>query len=177
MLKVRKEYKKLLPRNFFRDNPFDDLSAQVIALVSITMFEDAQYQEHMWKAVEEKVTPEQLALLEQEKTEISELKTGEAVVKFIRRGFDLINGPMLSQKILTMQDEVIPLLLRRFLTSFQDSIADAAFCVLSSSNVNQAYIDQLIADYPKIRNPLRPEHGLSCVRPARAGGDGSPASA
>lgn len=145
--------KKLLPKHFFRDNHLARLSAPLIAYTSVTMDNDVKYQAEIQKKIDETLSPEQKALLEKENAAIAELETGEEVVKFIRRGVDILNCATLGRKIISMQEEVLPLLLRRFLTTSQECVIEATMYTLSDTNVEQTYIDQLVADYPKIRNP------------------------
>lgn len=153
--------KKLLPKSFFRDNPLDTSSAQVIACLSGLMSNNDKFLETIEKNTKKKLDPERLALLNEERKEILALESGAEVVKYIRRGIDVLNYPMLSQKILTMQDEVMPLLLRRYLTSSLDSVIESTTYVLLNVNVDPQYVDQLIADYSKIRNPYA--QSMACV--------------
>ena len=153
--------KKLLPKKFFRDNPLDMSSAQVIACFSGLMSNNDEYQEEMEKSIKRKLDSEELALLNEERAEILAFETGPEIVKYIRGGINILNYAMLSQKILTMQDEVMPLLLRRYLTSSLDSVIESVMYVLLNDNADPQYVDQLIADYSKIRNPYA--QSMACV--------------
>ena len=116
--------KKLLPRNFFRDNPLDKMSAPLIAHFSMTAGFDEKLQNAIWDILEGEIEPERKARIEEEKAEIAQLETGDAVVKFIRSDYDIVNRELLCKKVLAMQAEVLPPLLRRFQTSFQDSVTE-----------------------------------------------------
>lgn len=151
----------MLPKNFFRDNQVDQSSAQLIACISGLLNNSAEYQEDMEENIKKKLDPEKYALLNEERAEILALETGPEVVKYIRRGINILNYPMLTKKILTMQDEVMPLLLHRYLTSGQDSVIESVMQTLLNLDADPKYVDQLIAEYPKIRNPYA--QSMACV--------------
>ena len=151
--------KKLLPRNFFRDNPLDKMSATLIAHFSMTAGFDEKLQNAIWDILEGEIEPERKARIEEEKAEIARLETGDAIVKFIRNDYDIANRETLCKKILTMQAEVLPPLLRRFQTSFQDSVTETTVYILG--HAEREYVDQLIEMYPEIRNPYA--QSMACV--------------
>lgn len=151
--------KKLLPKNFFRDNPLDKMSAPLVAHFSMTAGFNEKLQAAMWDILEEDLDPERKAKIKAEQEEIPRLETGEAVVKFIRNDYDVVNRDRLCKKALTMQAEVMPPLLRRFKTSLQDSVTETAVYILSYAD--REYVDQLIAMYPEIRSPYA--QSMACV--------------
>lgn len=151
--------KKLLPKNFFKDNPLDKMSAPLIAHFSMTAGFNEKLQNAMWDILEGRIEPERKARIEEEKAEIARLETGDAIVKFIRNDYDIANRETLCKKILTMQAEVLPPLLRRFQTSFQDSVTETTVYILG--HAEWEYVDQLIEMYPEIRNPYA--QSMACV--------------
>ena len=151
--------KKLLPRNFFRDNPLDKMSAPLIAHFSMTAGFDEKLQNAIWDILEGEIEPERKARIEEEKAEIARLETGDAIVKFIRNDYDIANRETLCKKILTMQAEVLPPLLRRFHTSVQESVTETTVYILG--HAEREYVDQLIEMYPEIRNPYA--QSMACV--------------
>ena len=151
--------KKLLPKNFFKDNPLDKMSAPLIAHFSMTAGFNEKLQNAIWDILEGEIEPERKARIEEEKAEIARLETGDAIVKFIRNDYDIANRETLCKKILTMQAEVLPPLLRRFQTSFQDSVTETTVYILG--HAEREYVDQLIEMYPEIRNPYA--QSMACV--------------
>ena len=151
--------KKLLPKNFFRDNPLDKMSAPLIAHFSMTAGFNEKLQNAMWEILEGDLDPERKANIKEEQEKISRLETGEEVVKFIRSDYDIVNRELLCKKVLTMQAEVMPPLLRRFKTSFQDSVTETAVYILG--HAEQEYVDQLIEMYSEIRSPYA--QSMACV--------------
>ncbi len=151
--------KKLLPKNFFKDNPLDKMSAPLIAHFSMTAGFNEKLQNAIWDILEGEIEPERKARIEEEKAEIARLETGDAIVKFIRNGYDIANRETLCKKILTMQAEVLPPLLRRFQTSFQDNVTETTVYILG--HAEREYVDQLIEMYPEIRSPYA--QSMACV--------------
>ena len=89
------------------------------------------------------------------------LSSGLSRKKFLGNSFLSIS--------LTMQAEVLPPLLRRFQTSFQDSVTETTVYILG--HAEREYVDQLIEMYPEIRNPyaqsislLFPPQSVPCAR-------------
>jgi len=150
---------KLLPNAFFRRNPLEQLSAATIAHFSMT----AGFDERLQKKIEEILKPDipnqRWKDIEEEKKRIAQLDDGEAVISFIRHGYDVVNRELLCKKMLTMQEKVFPLMLRRFRTSFQDEFVETATYALAHGE--QIYVDQLKAMYPEIKNPYA--QSMACL--------------
>ena len=149
----------LLPKNFFKNEPLEEMSTAILAHFSMT----ALFADRMEAAVEEilddKLPAERKVQIAAEKEAIAKLAGGEEAVRFIRKGFDIINRPTLCKKLLTMQEEVMPPLLRRFRTSFQDEVVETtAFCLAYGE---LEYVEQVKAMYGEIRNPYA--QSMACL--------------
>lgn len=151
--------KNLLPKNFFKDNPLDQMSTPQIAYFAMTAGFNDKLQSAMWDILEGELDPERKKRIEMEREEINRLETGDAVVKFIRNDYDIANREVLCKKALTMQAEVVPPLLRRFQTSFQDGLVETAVYIFA--HAEREYVDQLISMYPEIRNPYA--RSMACL--------------
>ena len=151
--------KKLLPKNFFQDNPLDELSAPLIAYFSMRVGFNERLQDVMRETLENGLDLDRKTVIAEEKEKISQLETGEETVKFIRSGYDIVNRELLCNRVLAMQAEVLPLLLHSFRTSAQDSVIETAVHILS--HAEREYVDQLITMYPDIRNPYA--QSTACV--------------
>lgn len=143
--------KKLLPKNFFRNNPLNELSAANLSFISMFAMWNDEFQDKMWETLGEEIEPERKRQIETERVQIAQMKSGEEAVKFIRTGYDVFNREILCKKLLTMPVETMPPLLRRFRTSGQDILIETASHAFA--HAEPIYIDQLITMYPEIRNP------------------------
>lgn len=150
---------KLLPKGFFKSHPLEEISAAKIAYVSMTVSFDAAVDGAIAEMAEKGIQGERHARIEDEKRTIEQLDSGDAIVAFMRSRFDIANQQRLCRKALSMQAEVIPLMLRRYRTSFQDVFIDTAVYILARGE--QAYVEQLKAMYHEIRNPYA--KSLACL--------------
>jgi len=150
---------KLLPKKFFKDNPLADISAPLLTYFSMKLEAQKLLQDKVWAGLQKVIPAQRVEEVGDEEEEISRLENGEAVVAFMRHGYDVANRGELCRKALSIQDEVFPLMLRRFRTSFQSEFVEISAQALSQGK--QIYIDQLKAMYPEIRNPYA--QSMACL--------------
>lgn len=148
-----------LPKGFFKKNRLNELSSANIAYFSMTSGFDERLEKKIFDLAKESMNTERLDKIKQEQEEISTLETGEEFVRFMRRNYDVANRSLLCKRALTMQQTVIPPMLRRFRTSMQDMFIEAAVYILA--HAEQVYVDELKALYPEIRNPYA--QSMACM--------------
>lgn len=152
------EYNQL-PKGFFKKNPLNQLSSANIAYFSMTAGFDERLEKEIFDLAKETMDTERLDKINREREELSNLKTGEEFVRFMRGNYDISNRSLLCKRALTMQQTVIPPMLRRFRTSMQDMFIEAAVYILA--HAEQVYVDQLKTLYPEIRNPYA--QSMACL--------------
>ena len=143
--------KEMLPKRFFKDNPIEELSAANISYFKMLLASKAETQQLVEDGVSMGITPERRANIAEEKKTIAALCTGEEIVAFMRKEFDIINQNLLCQKVISMQEQAIPLMLRRYRTTLQDVFVDTAVHILARAEKHHA--EALLEMYPEIRNP------------------------
>lgn len=148
---------KILPKEFFRNHPLDEISAAGLAYAEMTTELDTLLSQK--DGLSGKMNSRHRALIEQERENIAHIENAEAVVSFMRKNFDLLNQALLVQKALSMEEQVLPLLLRRYQTSFQDVFVETAANVIVRAE--ERYSRQLMERYPTIRNPYA--MSLACL--------------
>jgi len=148
-----------LPKGFFKKNRLNELSSANIAYFSMTSGFDERLEKKIFDLAKESMNTERLDKIKQEQEEISTLETGEEFVRFMRRNYDVANRSLLCKRALTMQQTVIPPMLRRFRTSMHDMFIEAAVYILA--HAEQVYVDELKALYPEIRNPYA--QSMACL--------------
>ena len=89
------------------------------------------------------------AILQGEKR-IKEIETAEEIVAQMRKKNEMSIIPLLCKKALTIQDEVMPLVLRRYKTTIQDHFIETA--VRLFGNADRKYAIDLFHQYHEIRN-------------------------
>ena len=77
----------------------------------------------------------------------------------MRTEYDIINRWKLCQKALSMQEEVVPLMLQRLRTNKQDMFIESSIQILAYCE--PVYLEQLKAMYHEIRNPYT--QSMACL--------------
>ncbi len=86
--------------------------------------------------------------IDKERAVIEQLSSAEEVVKYMRGVYDVLNQSALVRRAVAMQEEVMPILLRRIQTSVQDPFVETAAFVFAAAD--PAYAKQLFELYPQI---------------------------
>ena len=150
---------KLLPKNFFKKNPLNPTSAYNIALYIL----DPDFEEDMFNRLldkeDETGDSSSLDQIDKEEEEIRALSDAEAVVKRMRQSIAMLNRSVLADQALSMWEETMPLILRRFRTSSQTEFIETAFHVLAEAD--DSVIEPLKELYPDIRDPYA--RSMACV--------------
>ena len=148
-----------LPKSFFKNNPIDELSAANFLYFKITVGMEDAFEELLSEGMSKVGATKRLTGSDDEKAAISALNSGEEVVAFMRTKFDVINQNRLCKKALSMQADTIPLMLRRYRTTYQDVFVDTAALILA--HAEKCYAEMLFEMYEEIRNPYA--QSMACV--------------
>ena len=140
-----------LPDSFFEEHPLKDMSSAWMTHLRIEIKNDEEMDAQSNESILSEVTPEGLQAVEREKAVIAAIRDPEEPVLMMRHGFQPANVRLLCLKIREMQEQTMPLLLRRYLTSSQDRFLDAA--AIAFTFVDEKWIRQLRDVYPQIRDP------------------------
>lgn len=150
---------KLLPKNFFKKNPLNPTSAYNIALYIL----DPDFEEDMFNRLldkeDETGDSSSLDQIDKEEEEIRALSDAEAVVKRMRQSIAMLNRSVLADQALSMWEETMPLILRRFRTSSQTEFIETAFHIFAEAD--DSVIEPLKELYPDIRDPYA--RSMACV--------------
>ena len=142
---------RILPKDFFRDNPFENYSAAQIAHFKMSVSFEAEIDKIMEETVSRGIAAERCASIAEEKERINGFSSAEEIVAFMRSRFDGVNQTQLCWKALTMQETVIPLMLQRYRTTLQDVFVDTSVQILA--HAEKCYVERLMEMYDQIRNP------------------------
>lgn len=150
---------KLLPKNFFKKNPLNPTSAYNIACYLL----DPDFEEDMFNRLldneDETGDSSRLDQIDEEETQIWDLHDAEAIVKRMRQKIHPLNRTVLANQALSVWEETMPLILRRFRTSSQTEFIETAFHVLAEAD--DSVIEPLKELYPDIRDPYA--RSMACV--------------
>lgn len=148
-----------LPDKFFEECPIDDKSlARSVYESFVGGNEDCQL-DTLLEELENEGETERAKGIRTELLEIPRIQSAEEIVRKMRANYDIANSKALADRALELQQSVMPLLLRRYTTSYLDPFIQCAVLVLKYADMQ--YIDQLVELYPKIRNPYA--QSMACL--------------
>lgn len=140
-----------IPNQFWKQNPLEAMSSAQISYFSMRIFPADEINEAMLEIASPHIPLERQTEINAELQEIASLDSGAAVVKFMRHEYDIVNRNTLCKKALEMQEDVMPLVLRRFQTSVQTVFIETAAMIFS--HCDTVYAVKLREIYPDIRDP------------------------
>lgn len=151
--------KNRLYEDFFKENPVDETSAPFISDFTLAaLFNDTMVAE-MERSIAGKISDERKARISADKAAVEQLTSGEEIVSYMRKNHDVIADSAFCKKALTMEDEAVPLIIKRYKTTFQDRFVEVAFFILSKAD--RKYAEQLFREYKDIRNPYA--QSMACL--------------
>ena len=148
-----------LPKNYFKKHPLEEFSAARFADLSIRLVHADDLNANIDQMLLPRIESGRRADISRQKSEIEELDSPEEIVAYMRKAPDLFFYPLLCKKALTMPDDVIPLILKRYTTTFQDHFIEIAVRILG--NADRKFTFDLLELYPKIRNPYA--RSMACL--------------
>lgn len=143
--------KNLLPKNFFRDNPLDEMSTARLADFSIRTVLKDDLTNEMNKILQSTMSQSRAADVKASQEALDKLETAEELVMYMRKDAESMTYPTLCRKALAMQEEVMPLIIKRYLTTAQTCFIEAAVRIFG--NADRKYTEELLKEYGNIRNP------------------------
>ena len=137
-----------LPDRFFEENPLDERSPAAITDFLIQAQDNQGLQAYLERAAETKPATDPQTL--EEAARIEGLTEPGDLVDYLRKCKHMDNEGLLRRRLLERQPQTIPLLLRRFRSSSQDSFLENAILILAQAD--KAYLLELYRDYDQIRD-------------------------
>lgn len=151
--------KNQVPKNFFKKNPLNEISAAKIADFSIMTLHADELNEEINRIVIPKLPSSRQSCIQQEKESILSLETAQDIVAYMRKSVDTVCVTLLCKKALQMQESIMPLILRRYKTVFIDEFIDLSVRIFG--NADAKYTRQLLDQYKEIRNPYA--QSMACL--------------
>ncbi|MCL2391626.1 MAG: hypothetical protein FWC66_03330 [Oscillospiraceae bacterium] len=112
------------------------------------LVDGAPLQEIINNTIREKI-PEREAAIRIEKKEIDAATTPGQIIKFMRRGTDIINQQALIQRALEFEDEIIPEIIQMLKTSLNDLFIELAARALATCSKDIS--EELIEIFDEVR--------------------------
>ena len=148
-----------LPKNFFKKHPLDRYSAAMFADLVIQMAAMDELNERIENVIGQNIAGTRRVKLQEQKKQIEALQTPEEIVAQMRKENDALVIPLLCRKAIAVQDQAVPLILKRYKTTFQTCFVETAVRILG--NTDRQYTIELWEHYQEIRNPYA--RSMACL--------------
>jgi len=147
----------LLLNNFFKKNAVDVYgapSAQALVHFNLVMQIEPEANKEFHAVVDRMVATDQPkrvgdALIEKER--IESLADYNQVIKMMRQKIDTINSDALTKKAMEFENEIVPELIKKLITSHNDVFIESAAKVMVESELD--FYKELMELFDDIRNP------------------------
>ena len=150
MSNKKQTYRKLLSPKFFRDNEYSEHSAQ--RFIYSLLLDDWLTQAAIEAFLEgSDISDERLKNIEDEKTMIASLHEPEKILDLMRKNLDVMNRPLLIDKALEYESEILPPAVDKLIRNTHDIYIENAIQLLSKSREN--YCMLLKERFDEIRCP------------------------
>lgn len=143
-------YRKLLTKKFFKDNPYREHSVQRFV-----------YSALLYKGMEDDVSKilmehgkfgeDRLEAIAREKDMILAEQNPGAIFQFLRKKLDGTNRPVLIERALEFEGEILPMVVEKLVRSNHDTFIDNAIRLLAWSEKD--YSPLLLERYAEFRSP------------------------
>ena len=138
-------------RQFFRDNPMEDIPlAQVIDL-RIRMFEMEKARTELNEIADSLKPQEQLDAEAQQIAAVQAVQTPDELINLMRKIKGTICHEDFTRKALSMEEEALPKIVERFCRNMTDCFLEASEMIFFYAD--RKYLDELLANYKEIRSP------------------------
>ena len=140
-----------LSNQFFRKNPLKEISSATIAHYAIEMRLNEKLDQTISDIVSPDIDPKRKEKVLQERRHLEQLSNPAELTEFVRKGYDILNQHLLCTKILSQEEQVIPLLLKRYRTCALDLFIETTATILVHGK--REYVQLLREMYDEIRSP------------------------
>lgn len=142
--------RELLPNNFIKKHPLKEYSAAMFADLNIRLVHADELNAEIDKIIIPRIEQDRREAILQGEKHVEAIGTAEEIVAQMRKKNEMSVIPLLCKKALIIQDEVMPLVLRRYKTTIQDHFIETA--VRLFGNADRKYTIDLFHQYHEIRN-------------------------
>jgi len=143
---------KRLPNSFFKMNPLMEYSAAMFEHFTITARKSGKIDQKIYDVAAEFFNKTRRDEISQDRQRIEQTDDPAELVEIMRSGHDIMNRGLLCSKILSLHEQTMPLILRRYRTCALDEFIDAAAEVFVMGE--KEYTQMLREMYRDIRCPF-----------------------
>ncbi|MFI3212316.1 MAG: shikimate kinase [Eubacteriales bacterium] len=153
IFETKNRYEKVkLSKNFFRDNSLEEMSVANFLYFSYCMMRNHELNSDINDAASRFLGMEQNEKVESDQEQINQLNQPEDIIKYMRKSKVIMNREYIIDKIMSMEEQVMPYILKRYVTNGQAEFIETATLALASADAK--YVEELVGDFDKIKYPI-----------------------
>ena len=141
----------MISNRFFKENPIKEMSAAHFAYISMTLFDNDELNDKMEDFLKEAIGSDRAALLDEEAEKIRSLEDPQEILSMMKKLNETQNRKVLVKKILSKEDEVMPLIAKRYLRIRLEKFIETAAWALYLAD--EKYTRQIYEEYEEIAEP------------------------
>ena len=141
----------MISKRFFKENPYNEMSAAHFAYISMTVLGNDEVNDKFGDFLRETIDSERATALDEEAEKIRSLEDPQEILSMMKKLNENQNRSILVKKILSKEDEVMPLILKRYLRIRMDKFIETTARVLYLAD--EKYTRQLYEEYEEIAEP------------------------
>ena len=146
-----KEWKKILPKDFFEKNK---LKGPITASQLLVFQMDILYNDALNNEINEFIHPgldtKRLSAMENEQKDIQNITLPEEMIRYMRKAIDPVNRALMCRHAIEMGDDLFDLLIDKLNRNGINYFIEAA--MLSLSRAEERHIDRVANEFRQFRN-------------------------
>lgn len=139
-----------IPEQFFKENPIPEMCMGTLLMFEMDILFNKNLRTEMEKAVKQLSTERRVREIHADAALTEAADTPEEIIERMRKG-DMSNREAVCAKVLNMEDDIMPEVIRLLKRSSYDNYIETA--TLTLSKAKECYIDRIIAEFDEIRSP------------------------
>ena len=151
--------RKLLPKNFFRDNEPKSISLATIVDFAIINMRKEEFNQELNDYVTQTLDADRIRTVSDGRTSIEAANTPEQIIQLMRQRVDPVNQWILCGKARSMEEELLPSVIQRYKRTLQEDFVESAVRIIGNSD--RKYTEELFRDYNAIR--LEYARAMACL--------------
>ncbi len=139
-----------IPEQFFKENPIPEQCMGTILMFEMDILFNKELRDEIETTVKQLSPEERVREIRADAALTEAADTPEEIIERMRKG-DVSNREAVCAKALTMEEDIMPEVIRLLKRSSYDKYIETA--TLALSKAKECYIDQIIAEFDEIRSP------------------------
>lgn len=149
----KKSYEKVcIPAKFFEQNKLEESSSAMILYLNLIMMRSHEFKHLLDEATFPFLDEERILEIEKDKASIMQITCPKELIRCMRKSTIVINRENILEKVSSMEEQIIPLVLKQIKNNRQDEFVEIATLALAISDAK--YVEDLTKNIEEIKYPI-----------------------